>query len=78
MVQRAAAAEAAAAEAVVAMWVKYQGRIRDAAVVPPAATVALREGGRGDGAVVTDKEEDGTNKDGSAAADIAGTTRASK
>ena len=41
-----------------------------------------REGvreGEATGAVVTDKGEDGTNKDGSAAAaDIAGTTRASK
>ena len=40
------------------------------------------EGGRegeATGAVVTDKGEDGTNKDGSAAAaDTAGTTRASK
>ena len=47
MVERAAAAEAAAAGpvavAVAVMWVKYQGRIRDAAVVPPAATVAGRE-----------------------------------
>ena len=57
LAEAAAEAEAAvAAAAAAAMWVKYQGRIRDAAVAPPPWHRGSGNGGGGRGrAVVADK-----------------------